>query len=216
MIGREATVVETVALFDFDDTLVLGNSQRALIYFLLAEQKSLSGLVRCISRACKNYILARCGLREAIKRSFLMEFIRGRKSSDFCNFFPLIAKRLQVNVGVVQALHSEAVAGNSIWIVTASPAFLVEGVLECLDLRLGEIRLMVLGSNLEARGGELTGNFKFECIRANKVVAIANQIKAAGADIKIGAAYGNLPDDYDMLCLANRAYNVRGKRIEQL
>lgn len=204
-----------VALFDFDDTLVIGNSQRELIRLLVFEQKSFIAVARCVFRAFKIVVKARFRLREAIKISFLSEFIEGRKASELSRLCPSIAARLRVNASALNALHGEVASGNIIWVVTASPAFIVEGVLEQLDLKVGAAEIVVLGSELEISNIELTGKFKFECIRENKVVAIQDKVRASGLDIKVNAAYGNLPDDLQMLCLADRAYAVRKDKVER-
>lgn len=198
------------ALFDFDGTLIRGDSIVRFVRY--ARAKGLTGaggLVRAALWAAAYGL--RLATAERAKRESL-SFLAGRAQDEvealgraFCRE-ELIPRLYPLGVEELRKRHAE---GAEVLLITASPAFYLEALKEELPIR------RVIGTRLHVENGVYTGLIAGEnCRGVQKPLRLAEDLAAHGDMVDYAAswAYGDSAGDAPMLALCAHKVGVNPKR----
>ena len=204
------------ALFDFDDTLIRGDSVVKMCLFafrrgLIApwELVKITGLS----------VLYLCGLTTAQKsKEAAMHFLSGKSETEveklaeeFCE--KVLLPRLYQDG--VKELKAKAESGCEVWLISASPAFYLQPLMKHLPIT------GVIGTRMHVLNGMYTGQMAGEnCRGVEKPLRLAEVLASRGDMLDYGqsCAYGDSAGDAPMLALcANKvAVNPKKKLLKAL
>ena len=204
------------ALFDFDDTLIRGDSIVKMCLFafrrgLIApwELVKITGLS----------VLYLCGLTTAQKsKEAAMHFLSGKSETEveklaeeFCE--KVLLPRLYQDG--VKELKEKAESGCEVWLISASPAFYLQPLMKHLPIT------GVIGTRMHVLNGMYTGQMAGEnCRGVEKPLRLAEVLASRGdmLDYSQSCAYGDSAGDAPMLALcANKvAVNPKKKLLKAL
>lgn len=198
------------ALFDFDGTLIRGDSIVRFVRY--ARAKGLTGaggLVRAALWAAAYGL--RLATAERAKRASL-SFLAGRAQDEveslgraFCRE-ELIPRLYPRGVEELRKRHAE---GAEVLLITASPAFYLEALKEELPIQ------RIIGTRLHVENGVYTGLIAGEnCRGVQKPLRLAEDLAAHGDMVDYAAswAYGDSAGDAPMLALCAHKVGVNPKR----
>ena len=204
------------ALFDFDDTLIRGDSIVKMCLFafrrgLIApwELVKITGLS----------VLYLCGLTTAQKsKEAAMHFLSGKSETEveklaeeFCE--KVLLPRLYQDG--VKELKEKAESGCEVWLISSSPAFYLQPLMKHLPIT------GVIGTRMHVLNGMYTGQMAGEnCRGVEKPLRLAEVLASRGdmLDYSQSCAYGDSAGDAPMLALcANKvAVNPKKKLLKAL
>ena len=206
-------MLTTYALFDFDGTLIRGDS--ILLFMRYAWQNKLCS-VRNLFRFTVAGGLFTVGLLSPKRaKEMALHFLKGKKrddyvlaSEDFCRniliprLYPLAA----------EALQKQRAAGHTMLLISATPAFYLEPLKHMLGFT------EVLGTDMETdHDGRFTGKIVgINCRGEEKPLRLQAYLDKTGTqlDREHSSAYGNSTHDIPMLELCKNAFAVNpGKRM---
>ena len=214
--------ISAVAVFDFDETIVLENSLGLLFSYVVGSRayvfKALPAIVAYIKKPGSFY-----DLRKLIKRRLYHACLLNQPANNLIHAGSFAAKKLTLNPRVVELLKRHAESKDFLLIATASPWQYVQSILESLDIPFNKVIGTELASSsddghkegdIEEGDRVLTGSLVGEeCSRDHKW----QRIEACFKELNIGdcpvVAYGNRPDDVQMLEQVNTGYVVSGRNI---
>jgi len=209
-------VLKPFALFDFDDTLIRGDSIVKLCFY--AVRKGWMNPLRLLPVGVHSALYL-CGLSTPQKaKQAALRFLKGRSedevnrfAEDFCR--TVLIPRLYPDG--VKELKARAESGCEVWLVSASPEFYLKPLMKHLPLSC------VVGTRLYVEDGRHTGLMAGEnCRGVEKPLRIAEMLAARGdmLDYAGSWAYGDTAGDAPMLmqCGHKMAVNARKKLIKAL
>ena len=199
------------ALFDFDGTLISGDSFMLLCIY--ARKKGLNSGVsfwKGIGAGIR-YLLRLCGAKES--KEAALSFLQGKSekelqqlSADFCR--EVLRPRLRVQ-GLAE-LKARREAGAEVLLITASPAFYFEPLKD--ELGITEI----IGTRMDmGQDGRATGRICGEnCKGLQKPLRLAEYLAAVGErlDFSRSYGYGDSASDMPMLELCGHKVGVNVRR----
>lgn len=206
-------MLTTYALFDFDGTLIHGES--ILFFMRYALRHKLCSVFDVFRFAASGALFGVGLLSPKRAKEMALHFLKGKNrnsyvkaAEDFCQheliprLFPQAAETLQ----------KHRAAGDTLVLVSASPTFYLEPLKKMLGFSA------VLGSNMETDSdGHFTGKIVgLNCRGEEKPKRLKAYMNETGAqmDVERSSAYGNSPHDIPMLKLCKNAYAVNpGKRM---
>ncbi|WP_237067147.1 HAD family hydrolase [Microbulbifer guangxiensis] len=195
-------------MFDFDQTLIRENSLGSLF-------KSVSGHRLIWPHAVPAFFTKKCwsaGVRQAIKEHLYKRYLIGISE---CQLYELGQKQAHSYTPiseVVDALQKHAAGNGEVWIVTASPAPFVRGIIDSL----GWPYHCLIGTNLPEVDGLYNGDLGLECSHEEKVININKAVRKQNGLVDLELAYGNLPPDLPMLLMAEKAFIVTEGKVRKL
>ncbi|MFH1512679.1 MAG: HAD family hydrolase [Bacillota bacterium] len=202
---------KTYALFDFDGTLIRGDS--ILLFLRYAWQKKLCSNLGVLRFIAAGGLFAVKLLSPKRAKEAGLRFLKGREraalaaaAEDFCQ--SVLVPRLYTQG--VEAVRRHLAAGDEVLLVSASPAFYLEPLKRTLGFS------EVLGTQFAAdKDGRLTGEIVGLNNRgAQKTLRLQEYFKESGAelDYETSSAYGDSAHDLPMLRLCKHAYAVNPKK----
>ncbi|WP_108649399.1 HAD-IB family phosphatase [Dongshaea marina] len=195
-----------LALFDFDQTLILENSLGTL-FKEVSRRKRLWPLL--IPEFLKGKMLRR-GVRTTIKHKLYHRCLHQSDEQRLREIGQQCADRFTINQPVFHQLSELAASGIQVWVVTASPRPFIEGVIQGLGWPVAR----VVGTELlESEPGLYSGRYENECSHHHKELRLNSLFKEEGLTPEIVEAYGNLPADRELLSMAKKGFAVKGARI---
>jgi phosphatidylglycerophosphatase C len=194
-----------VAAFDFDGTLVAGDS---LVPFL-RRVCGTSAVVRALALESPRLLRAArwADGREPAKAALFGRLLAGRRPIDLepvavAYAEHLVAERLRADT--LRRVDWHRANGHELVIVSASPALYLAHVGRLLDFDA------VLGTRLEVAAGRFTGRLDGRNVRGEeKVVRLRAHL--GGAAVRLWA-YGDSAGDRELLALADVGTRVKRKR----
>ena len=209
-IRRGTTLYKPYALFDFDGTLIRGDSIVRFVRY--AGRRGLTGaggLVRAALWAAA-YALRLTSAERAKRES--LAFLKGRDQAAveamgraFC--MEELAPRLYAEgVAELRRRHEE---GAEVLLVTASPSFYLEALRDVLPIA------QIIGTRMHVQDGVYTGLIAGEnCRGVQKPLRLAEYLAARGDMVDYAAswAYGDSAGDAPMLALCGHKVAVNPAR----
>ena len=210
-------MLRSYALFDFDDTLIRGDSIVKLCFY--AVRRGLVSPFSLISMGVTSAMYL-CGLTTAqASKQKALRFMKGKTedemnalAQDFCR--EVLVPRLYRDG--VNELKARAESGCEVWLISASPAFYLEPLKEYLPLT-GIIATRMHTDENGIYSGLMAGE---NCRGVEKPLRLAEVLASRGDMLDYGTsyAYGDSAGDAPMLALcANKvAVNPRKKLLRAL
>ena len=201
---------QAFALFDFDGTMAKGDSLVPFLLYALQKGFAPKRTIFPVAAALTGYMLRITSAAEAKGKA--ISFLKGKTAQEvdaFCTAF--YKERLQLRIypkarAEIADLRSR---GFTVLVVTASPAFYLDG----LKRDLGVDDIIGTRVDLDESGiysGRLSGD---NCRGLEKPLRIAEYLAAKGLllDKDNSVAYGDSANDFPMLSLVSRPVIVNGK-----
>lgn len=191
-----------LSFFDFDGTLIKGDSFSMFIRFVCGNFKYFFGAF-VLSPVLISFIL-RLVSNDKAKEIVFGFFFKGMDESsfvDYCKKFVHVLKKNE-NKFVVKKMLEE----NNAIILTASPRLWVQPW-------AAEYNIEVEGTELEFRNNRLTGKFASRNCRADEKVDRMKKIICDDRSNFLIKAYGDSISDEPMLKYADLGYWVKNERI---
>ncbi len=214
--GEVFLLLKSYALFDFDDTLIHGDSIVKMCLYACKKRLMNPLSLLPIGLMAGLYL---CGLTTAEKsKQRSMRFLKGMSeeqanalAEDFCREV-LVPKLYAQGVSEMKARAKE---GCEVWLVSASPSFYLEPLIKVLPLS------GVIATRMYVEGGVHTGLLAGEnCRNVQKPLRLAEVLAARGdmLDYASSYAYGDSAGDAPMLALCGRkvAVNPKKKLLQKL
>jgi phosphatidylglycerophosphatase C len=193
-----------VAVFDFDETLVLENS----LGFLFQNVACKTYWIAAIPAIAKSILCCNFGhkLRLSVKQALYKKYLTGASENRVYVAGTETAARLTVNTNAMNELDAANDRGDTVVIATASPRIYVTAILDELKID----RFKVIGTEIDFDAGLILGE---ECSREAKWIAVTKELQGLPSGETI--AYGNAPDDLYMLAQVDKGFVVKGPSIRQ-
>ncbi len=189
-------------VFDFDGTLIRGNSLNVL-FRVLARSRWHLGL-SCARPKALAAIGAQRSVRRGLKAYCYSHFAGGRAESDIHAAAAKVAEQLEPIPEVWGRLVEAVDNGLPTLVATASPRISVAAILAAMGLP----QVPVIGTELLHENDVLTGKFSGgECEGPEKLRRFL-EYRSGIAHIDYLIAYGNLPHDRPLLEAADEAFVV--------
>ncbi|MBN1777748.1 MAG: HAD family hydrolase [Clostridiales bacterium] len=208
-------MLKTFALFDFDGTMIRGDS--ILLFMRYAWQKKLCGTFDLLRFAAAGGLFTLRLLSPKRAKELGLRFLKGRNraaytraAESFCE--TVLKPRLYPRA--MEALRKHREAGDEVLLISASPTFYLEPLKQMLNLT------EVLGTDMETdTSGRFTGRIVgLNCRGDEKPQRLQTYLNEAGAqlDFETSSAYGDSRHDLPMLKLCRHAYAVSpGKKMQK-
>ena len=195
-----------VAFFDFDGTLVRGDSLPMFIAEVIGKRRTHLAFADAIRSAGHRHLRGRgpgVDFRGSVKAILLKRTLRGLSLADAHAAAERLAAKLRWHTPILQALRDHRRAGRRVVVATGAldvyMPFLLKG--EAVD--------DLLATEMEVRDGRLTGSLATgNCVRDDKAGRVRAWLSANGP---VGETwgYGNRPSDLPMLALLDKRVVVR-------
>jgi phosphatidylglycerophosphatase C len=197
-----------VAAFDFDGTLVPGDSLRPYLMAVLGRVGMATALARAASPMLKGYATdGRDGAKAALLVRALAGVPVGHAAEVGARFGAALATRIKPDLASRLRWHRDL--GHRLILVSASLALYLDefGRLAGFDQVIAT-KLSVSGAGPDA---VLTGFMEGDNVRAREK---ERRLRAAIGDGPVELwAYGDSAGDREMLAMADHAYRVEGRRL---
>lgn len=209
-------MLQTYALFDFDGTLIRGDSIIAFMHYVW--KRRLCSLWDCVRFVLAGGLFTFRLLSPKQAKEMGLRFLKGfsreqyvQMAEDFCQ--TALLPRLYPQG--LAALQKHRAAGDQILVISASPAFYLEPLIGMLGLTA------VLGTRFETDAqGRFTGQIiGVNCRGEEKPVRIREYLDQTGGQLNADTslAYGNSTHDLPMMRLCRSAYAVNpGRRLRRI
>ncbi|WP_076587296.1 HAD family hydrolase [Vibrio ostreicida] len=199
--------MKNIAIFDFDETLIMHNSLPKLFGRFVARSR----FPLYIASALFDRRIMSGQYRKLIKEKLYRKALKGKSRKVVFEAGYQVCASLRPIPEVVAEMFRQHHAGVEIWIVTASPQEFVQGVVEGLDWPVKK----VIGTSLNHRNDILDGTYNIECEYDEKVARFHTENAKHGDNIVV-ASYGNPPQDEAVVHLGLDRYFVESGQLRQL
>jgi HAD superfamily hydrolase (TIGR01490 family) len=197
--------VTTIAFFDLDGTLVVGQTQRLLVSFMRREGLVGTGFLVGVGLWFAAY---RLGLVKATEgaRAKAAGLMSGRRVSDIAAMMARFTREELVprlHGGAVSALRDHQERGHDVMVLSAALTPVVEGLARYLGVST------FAGTDLEERDGVYTGAVSGKALYGTEKVAAAERfLHRLGSDAHSCWAYADHETDVDLLALVGHPVAV--------
>lgn len=191
----------TLAIFDFDGTLIRGDSLWLFITALRGRGRALRALLMAMLTAPASNTFW-YDPRTAIKERWLAATLADATAAECAAAAALVRDNIHWLPAQRMALEQHAADGATILIATGALDVYITTLLDGLPITA------VLCTPVERdENGTLTGRMGGNAVRAAKAARVAAYIKQHGPFTRI-IGYGNLPHDRQMLGLCTEAHFI--------
>jgi HAD superfamily hydrolase (TIGR01490 family) len=188
--------MKRVAIFDFDNTLIMGDSLMPFLRYAVGVIPAYAAVVEALGRHALLHLQKEPSeLRSFVKAFMLERLLKGKNPAELEQAVKKTCTWQVVNEPVMQTLREHHKKGDTIVIASGS-----------LDLYLGELLRSVphdflICTDVGVENGVITGVMTHgNCVRETKAERIKAWLEAHGPfDESFG--YGNYPHDVPMLNL---------------
>lgn len=190
--------METLAVFDFDGTLIKGDSLWPFLVYVAGLPRACLALATALFQFGRRYLKNKtdpeiADIRTFIKTCLLRRLLAGRTAADLAPAIEKLRSWQQWNEPMRQAILDHFKKGHKIVIASG-------GLDLYLPVLLGDLppRALIC-TRVEIKDGVITGEMMSgNCVRAKKAEVLANYILRNGPFAE-SWGYGNFPHDVEML-----------------
>ncbi|WP_029010929.1 HAD family hydrolase [Azospirillum halopraeferens] len=204
--GPAAQPHHGAAFFDFDGTLIHGDSLLMFVAEVIGRRRAHLALADALRSACHRHLRGRgpgCDFRGSVKAVLLKRTLRGLPLADAHAAAERLAGRLRWYGPSLEALHQHRRAGRRVVVATGALDVYMPVLLRGLEVD------DLLATGMEVADGRLTGALcTGNCVRADKATRVRAWIAAHGPFAETWG-YGNHPSDRPMLALLDRKVVVK-------
>ncbi|PWC52920.1 HAD family hydrolase [Azospirillum sp. TSO22-1] len=195
-----------VAFFDFDGTLVHGDTLPMFIAEVIGRRRTQLAFADAIRSAGHRHLRGRgpgVDFRGSIKAILLKRTLRGLPLADAHAAAERLSAKLRWHPPTVQALREHRRAGRRVVVATGALDVYMPFLLR--DEAVDDL----LATGMEVQDGRLTGRLATgNCVRIDKADRVRAWLAANGPASETWG-YGNRPSDLPMLALLDRKIVVR-------
>ncbi|MGQ9364764.1 HAD family hydrolase [Azospirillum sp. ST 5-10] len=195
-----------VAFFDFDGTLIHGDSLLMFVGEVIGRRRTHLALADAIRSACHRHLRGRgpgCDFPGSVKAILLKRTLRGLPLADAAAAAERLARRLRWYQPSVEALEAHRRAGRRVVVATGALDVYMPVLLRGVAVD------DLLATGMEVADGCLTGKLSTgNCVRADKATRVRAWLAAHGPFGETWG-YGNHPSDRPMLELLDRKVVVK-------
>jgi HAD superfamily hydrolase (TIGR01490 family) len=185
--------MKRAAIFDYDNTLILGDSFFPFLSFAVGRVSACMGLAEALAA----YALRRPSesLRTFIKDYLLHRLLKGKRRADLGEAIDRLRQWQKINAPVMQSLREHSERGDKIVIASGGLDLYIS------DLLNGVPHDAVICTDIGIENGFITGDMiNGNCVRERKAERVSAWLADNGPfDETFG--YGNYPHDVPMLNL---------------
>ncbi len=198
---------EGVAFFDFDGTLIHGDSLPVFIAEVIGQRRTRLAFADAIQSAVHRRLRGRpppgVDFRGSVKAILLKRTLRGLPLSEAHAAAERVAAKLRWYSPTVEALNAHRRAGRRVVIATGALDIYIPFLLRPIEVE------DVLATGMEVQDGRLTGKLiTGNCVRADKADRVRAWLSTHGPFGETWG-YGNRPSDIPMLALLERKIIVK-------
>lgn len=197
--------MKKIAIFDFDETLVKENSLSFLFKYFLGRRPLFTYLLPIVAKRK----ISREIIKNEIKQHFYKLSLKNKSNELVFEAGVNTAEKLTPIKSVLDRMMTLDAQGVEIWIITASPQFFIEGIVNKLKWPVER----VIGTLLKEDDNVLNGLIGTECQIEEKVARFNALIADEKLTCLVKEAYGNLPADIPMLELAEKMFYVKNGQL---
>ena len=187
-----------IAIFDFDDTLIAGDSLPRFLDEVAGAARTRLAMLGAVAGALAAQAAGRpagVDFPGSVKALLLRATLLGIRMTAAYDAARRLKARLRWLSPQLDALHRHAAAGHRIVVASGSLDVYLPILLEGLPVD------DILATDLEHRDGRLTGRLAAgNCVRAHKAERVRPLLAATGGP---SWGYGNRPSDLPMLALVD-------------
>lgn len=195
-----------VAFFDFDGTLIHGDSLPLFIAEVIGRRRTHLAFADAIRSASHRHVRGRApgaDFRGSIKSILLKRTLDGLPLAEAAAAAERLARKLRWYEPMLEALHAHRAAGRRVVVATGALDVYMPALLDGLPVD------DVLATGMEVVDGRLTGRLATgNCVRADKAARVGAWLAQHGPFDQTWG-YGNRPSDLPMLALLNQKIVVR-------
>jgi len=186
--------MKNVAIFDFDDTLIIGDSFMPFLFFA-AGVKAYAVLALALLSYILQFGRSQESLRTYVKGFLLRRLLKDKDPQDFEKAFARLLKWRKFNEPIMNALREHRAKGDMIVIASGSLDVYMPKLLR--DIPHDHLICTAIGFE----NGRLTGEMALgNCVRLRKAERVKEWLETNGPFLE-SFGYGNLPHDLPMLNL---------------
>ncbi|PQJ71311.1 hypothetical protein BTO01_08475 [Vibrio jasicida] len=200
--------MKKIVIFDFDETLIYGNSLNKLFGYYSSRPKLLGYTLFSLF----DKRLYSVNYKKAIKCTLYRKVLKGTLHQNLFDVGTVVAKNLTPIPQVLQNLNSYANRGFDIWVVTASPELFVSGIISSLGWSVDR----VIGTKMVHCKGVLDGSFDVECEWDEKVLRVHSELEKINEKVCLHSSYGNLPQDEKIIGIAEYQFQVKNGNLRKI
>jgi phosphatidylglycerophosphatase C len=191
-----ATFKRTVAVFDYDNTLVNGDSLWPFLLAAAGWRRAAAALLKALLSLFPASVCGGVGdYRTFIKQRLLISLLRGKRLEELKPAVEKMRRWPRVKKGQMDALLKHHAAGHLVVIASGSLDIYLHALLEKIPHHA------VICTEMEVKDGVLTGLMSSgNCVRAKKAERVAAWL-ALNGPFENSYGYGNAPHDLPMLHL---------------
>lgn len=202
---KTQTYSKTLVLFDFDGTLCKTDSYSAFLKYVIPKKQFYWRCCRFLPKIISYYL----GYYPAhlLRPQLSRQLLQGLLIADLQKKLPSYTSQIltQLNPKVYAQLKWHQQQQHDIYIVSAGLNLYLAPIAHALNVKL-------ICSELDQQQLILTGEYQTpDCSKLEKVNRIKQRIELKNFNYIY--AYGNSPEDYEMLQMADHAYFVKGDKI---
>ncbi len=184
----------TVAVFDFDSTLVKGDSLWPFLVAVAGWPQAIVSLLAALLRLTFR-LRSRTDARTYIKDQLLWMVLAGQRESDLARAVARMRRWPRWIAPSLRALKEHYAAGHHIVIASGGLDIYLPALLKNVPYHA------LICTEMEVVNGTVTGRSSTgNCVRASKAARVARYLKSLGP-LEDSWAYGNLPHDLPMMRL---------------
>lgn len=184
----------TIVFFDYDNTLVHGDSLWPFLVAVAGQRPALWSLLKALT-TWPLALLRNEDPRTFVKARLLRDLLQGKKADDLVSAIDKIRLWPREKEPAMSALRRHASKGHTIVIASGSLDLYLPALLSKIP------HDSVLCTKMEISGGVVTGHMTYgNCVRATKAEMVQDYLATHGP-FKDSWGYGNAPHDLPMLKL---------------
>jgi len=195
-----------VAFFDFDGTLIHGDSLPLFIAEVIGRHRTRLAFADAIRSAGHRHVRGRgpgADFRGSVKSILLKRTLSGLPLAEAAVAAERLARKLRWYQPTLDALHAHRAAGRRVVVATGALDVYMPALLHGLPVD------DVLATGMEVVDGRLTGRLATgNCVRFDKAERVGAWL-AQNGPVGETWGYGNRPSDLPMLALLNQKIVVR-------